>query len=658
MPEYLSPGVYVEEVATGPRPIEGVSTSTAGFVGLTERGSVQPRLVTSWQEYERCFGGYLPRATSFLPFGVQGFFVNGGQRAFIARITGAGAIPAGINLSAPTGNAAPGSNNVLVVEAIGPGTWGNHLLVSVGPASLADPNSVDTRDLFRMRILYYAPPGVPVPFVDPTVSGNLANPFRRAPDAFEDYDNLSPNEGDAQYVLSVVNVRSQLVQLAWANTTPAVPPVPAPAGVPARPADVGFGVTATLAFPTAVAGLSLVLNAAGPGLWGNQVHVLIENEPANAALRQITITGFGRIEVFHNLGAAPLAAINGGSRLVRASWSPAPPPPPGLVNANGPAGANVGGGNDTPLAGGTDGAAVTAQQFIGNPALPVNQIQGLAALESIDEVSILVVPDEVRTEYLGQVTNAVIDQCERLRDRFGIVSIAEGSSDVGPINPPRDSTYGAVYYPWIRILDPATQMDFTVPSAGHIAGIYARTDIERGVHKAPANEVVRGIVSRDLGPDRKPLEFTLSKGEHDILNPLGVDVIRDFRPQGRSVRVWGARTMTTDAMWKYVNVRRLFIFVEESIDEGTQWVVFEPNDETTWSAVVRSITGFLTTVWRSGALMGTTAAEAFFVKCDRTTMTSDDIDNGRLICLIGIAPVKPAEFVIFRISQFTADASQ
>jgi phage tail sheath protein FI len=189
-----------------------------------------------------------------------------------------------------------------------------------------------------------------------------------------------------------------------------------------------------------------------------------------------------------------------------------------------------------------------------------------------------------------------------------------------------------------------------------VAGIYARTDIERGVHKAPANEVVRGIITRDLSNNRKPLRYTLSKGEHDILNPRGVNVIRDFRADRRGIRVWGARTMSSDAMWKYVNVRRLFLFVEESIDEGTQWVVFEPNDEMTWSAVRRSVGNFLIRVWRSGALMGATAEEAFFVKCDRTTMTQDDIDNGRLVCLIGIAPVKPAEFVIFRISQKTAEA--
>jgi hypothetical protein len=188
-----------------------------------------------------------------------------------------------------------------------------------------------------------------------------------------------------------------------------------------------------------------------------------------------------------------------------------------------------------------------------------------------------------------------------------------------------------------------------------VTGIYARTDIERGVHKAPANETVRGIIQTDTAGEG-PLEFTISRGDQEILNPRGINVVRDFRPDGRGIRVWGARTLSSDPQWKYVNVRRLFIFVEESIDQGTQWVVFEPNDDTTWARVRRSITNFLITVWRSGALMGTTQDEAFFVRCDRTTMTQDDFDNGRLICLVGIAPVKPAEFVIIRISQKTAEA--
>ncbi len=189
-----------------------------------------------------------------------------------------------------------------------------------------------------------------------------------------------------------------------------------------------------------------------------------------------------------------------------------------------------------------------------------------------------------------------------------------------------------------------------LPPSGHIAGIYARTDNERGVYKAPANEVIFNITDLDLN---------ITKGEQDILNPLpnNINVLRNFRHQGRGLRVWGARCITSDTQWKYVNVRRLFIFVEASLDQGTQWVVFEPNAQPLWDRVTQSISNFLTSVWRDGALMGTKPEEAFFVRVGYSTMTQDDIGNGRLIIRIGIAPVKPAEFVIIRISQYTATAS-
>jgi len=188
-----------------------------------------------------------------------------------------------------------------------------------------------------------------------------------------------------------------------------------------------------------------------------------------------------------------------------------------------------------------------------------------------------------------------------------------------------------------------------------VAGIFARSDRERGVHKAPANEVVRDIVNRDINSTRKPLEFIISKGDQDILNPRGINAIRDFRADRRGIRLWGARTLSSDPLWRYVNVRRLFLYVEESVDEGTQWVVFEPNDYATWARVRQVVSNFLTLVWRSGALQGTTEDQAFFVRCGPDTMTQADIDAGRLICEVGIAPVKPAEFVIFRIQQKTVE---
>jgi uncharacterized protein len=207
------------------------------------------------------------------------------------------------------------------------------------------------------------------------------------------------------------------------------------------------------------------------------------------------------------------------------------------------------------------------------------------------------------------------------------------------------------------VSDPRTQDTLLVPPGGHVLGIYARTDIDRGVHKAPANEVVRGIVTQDLPGNLGPLEFKVTMEAQDILNPRGINVIRDFRADRRGIRVWGARTLADDPQWRYVNVRRLFIFLEESLEKGTRWVVSEPNDKVTWARVRQSIATFLDSIWRMGALIGTTAEQAFFGGCDRSTMTQDDIDNGRLICQIGVAPVKPAEFVIFRISQKTLEAA-
>ena len=270
---------------------------------------------------------------------------------------------------------------------------------------------------------------------------------------------------------------------------------------------------------------------------------------------------------------------------------------------------------------------------------------GIQGLEDIDEISICLAPGIWSTTVHG----ALIQHCEILKDRFAVLDPRDGLSIEGirEFREPLDSKYAALYYPWLEVRDPSVGRNVICPPSAHMAGIYARVDVERGVHKAPANEVIRGIfrIAQDV-----------TKREQDMLNPRGINALRFF--PGRGNRVWGARTVTSDASWKYINVRRLFIFVEESIEEGTQWVVFEPNDEPLWARVRQTISNFLFTVWRNGALQGATPAEAFFVKCDRSTMTQDDIDNGRLICLIGIAPVKPAEFVIFRIQQKTIETQQ
>ncbi len=309
------------------------------------------------------------------------------------------------------------------------------------------------------------------------------------------------------------------------------------------------------------------------------------------------------------------------------------------------------------LRGGNDQlSSVDDDTYIGKDHADPERRTGLYTLRNVEEISIVAAPGRTSPK----MQNELISHCELLRYRFAVLDAAPPPNDsMANVQAQRqqfDTKYAALYHPWLVIPDPypasaGTLPDYPIPPSGHMLGIYARTDIERGVHKAPANEVVRGVTG---------LQRLLNKEQHDILNPypVNINVIRDFRPNNRGIRVYGGRVITSDSDWKYVNVRRLLIFIEASIDRGLQWVVFEPNAEPLWARVRRSITNFLTLVWRNGALEGTKVEEAFFVKCDRTTMTQTDIDQGRLICLVGVAPVKPAEFVIVRIGLWTAHADE
>ena len=264
---------------------------------------------------------------------------------------------------------------------------------------------------------------------------------------------------------------------------------------------------------------------------------------------------------------------------------------------------------------------------------------GLKCFEEIDEISLVAAPGVIS----AAVQDALLTHCENRKDRFAILDSPETvQGGVDKLPRPRDSKYGAYYFPWIQVYDPE-RGNVYIPPSGHVAGVYARTDNERGVHKAPANEIMRGALG---------LRYQISRGEQDILNPRGINCIRLM--QGNGIRIWGARTLSSDPSWRYINVRRLFIMVETSIERATQWVVFEPNDFRLWKRVTRTIASFLTLVWRQGALMGETPEKSFFVKCDEETNPPEVIDVGQLIVEIGLAPVKPAEFVIFRIGQMPA----
>ncbi len=279
--------------------------------------------------------------------------------------------------------------------------------------------------------------------------------------------------------------------------------------------------------------------------------------------------------------------------------------------------------------------------FIGEDKGPGKRT-GLKTFDDVDEINLVCAPGISDPA----IVDAILTHCEVRKDRFAILDSPEVIEDGGveKLPKPRDSKYGAYYFPWIEVYDPEKGNIF-VPPSGHMAGIYARTDAERGVHKAPANEIVRGALG---------LRYNVSRGEQDILNPKGINCIRDFSRRGRGIRVWGARTVSSDASWRYINVRRLFIMIEQSIEIGTQWVVFEPNDQTLWKKITRDIRAFLYRIWRTGALFGKTPEEAFYVKCDEETNPPEVIDAGQVITEIGICPVKPAEFVIFRIGQWQA----
>ena len=311
-----------------------------------------------------------------------------------------------------------------------------------------------------------------------------------------------------------------------------------------------------------------------------------------------------------------------------------------------------------PLLLGDDGlAALSSASFIGvDDREPVNR-RGIFSLKNEDDISIVAAPGQVAVA----IQQALINHCEEMRYRFAVLDGPpprnDTIADVQALRQNYDTKYAAMYYPWLTISDPlpanlSAIAEVAAPPSGHVVGIYARTDIERGVHKAPANEVVRGGIAG--------LRRYLNKAEHDLLNPfpVNINVIRDFRPENRAIRVWGARVLTSDPDYKYVSVRRLMLFLEKSMERNLNWVVFEPNAEPLWARVRYAIVAFLETVWRNGALEGSDVEQAFFVICDRSTMTQADIDNGRLICAVGVAPVKPAEFVIIRIGMKTAVAEE
>jgi phage tail sheath protein FI len=290
---------------------------------------------------------------------------------------------------------------------------------------------------------------------------------------------------------------------------------------------------------------------------------------------------------------------------------------------------------------------VSAGDFEGDVATR----KGMGSASALDEVTMLMMPDIVNLNGDGAQTRdlqgKMIAHAELMGDRMAILDVPDGMIPQEVLEwrmntAGYDSKMAALYYPWIEVMDPLTRRPMRIPPSGHIAGVWARVDETRGVHKAPANEVIRGA---------NGLAFQITHAEQGELNRNGINCIRAF--PGRGIRIWGARTLSSDPEWRYINVRRLFNYVAESIMLGTQWSVFEPNDQRLWSSLTTNLYSFLSRVYRSGALFGASPNEAFYVKCDAETNPPELIEAGQVVCEVGIAPVKPAEFVIFRLSQFT-----
>ncbi len=513
MPEYLAPGVYIEEIEIGAKPIEGVSTSTAVFLGRTERGPTEPTLITSLTQFHQLFGGPFSfeasqqEVTPYLPYAVEGFFLNGGKRCFVCRTLGDGATQATFTFDHEDGP---------TFSALSPGSWGNRLLV------VARPSEENAENIETFEV-YLLPPGT----------------------------DLSPLLGNSQ-------------QKAWFRQ--------------------------------------------------EEENLVINFDPV--VLKRLLDKA--RVKEVYPFDASQLKdQLERNSLLIRMEKDLPSDFSPGLYL----------------LGGGSEGELKLE-----------NYTSFFETLAKTEEISLVYAPYEEGV--YESLIPRLLAHCEGLMDRFLVIDPAPNQKPNDLLqNPPRDrweSKYAAFYYPWLRVYDPLSQGLKEVPPGGHVLGVFARTDTERGVHKAPANEPIRGVVG---------LAYVVGKGEQETLNPKGINCIRALPARG--IRIWGARTLSSDPLWKYVNVRRLFIFLEKSIERGVQWVVFEPNSPRLWARVRQTISQFLTNVWKDGALMGTTPEEAFFVKCDETTMTPNDLENGRLVVLVGVAPVKPAEFVIFRIAQWS-----
>ncbi|MBN1181695.1 MAG: phage tail sheath subtilisin-like domain-containing protein [Bacteroidales bacterium] len=595
MPEYLSPAVYVEEVSSGIKPIEGVGTSTGAFIGIAEKGPIagadygkdgpgKPMLITSFGDFNRIFGGFING--EFLAYAVQQFFMEGGTRCYVARTAHFNdpSVPGSLTATKSlTTLVDVNSNNILEVSSINEGEWGDNINIEIESSSkystilngglstgATEATLLSSEGIEVGSILELVAPSASTTIISRVVITRLAG--KRV--FFE--DGLVPD----------VNIPDKAIVTA---------------------SDFTLKVK-----------------------YGDRYVETFEN----LSMENTNITDY--VENRINNGSAKSKYIRVRDLLGTASnEAPVPTLTPQFLTQ------------------GSDGNPDDAFDFLGNEDAKT----GFYAFDSIDDINIMAAPGiTIRDVFLAGMT-----YCENRKDCFFVGDVAQGEDTAKKALDFKNGTgnyagkqalnskYGALYWPWVRIADPLSKQQKAMPPSGAIIGSYSATDIRRGVHKAPAG-IDDGFLNSVVG-----IEKIVTKGEHDLLNPKGINVIRTF--PGLGILIWGARTTSSDPEWKYINVRRLFLFLEESIHKGTQWVVFEPNDRSLWKNIARNIRAFLRIQWLEGKLVGNTEEQAFYVKCDEETNPQESIDLGRVITEIGVAPSKPAEFVIFRIAQWDGGAS-
>ena len=550
----------MEEYDNSPRSIEGVGTSTAGFIGLAEKGPVigAPVFVPNFKSFTQQFGGFLSEFAygeyRYLANSVEQFFANGGTRCFVMRVAPKDAV------------ASSAEKGLLTVTAKNPGAWGDKVQVTL--------NTVKKQ---KLQLLEKTETGYKAKNIDGFREGDIV-------------------EFEGTYT-TIKTIMDRVVTFTDELPDEAVDDA-------IIPKSLLYLVTFDLS-------------------------VRYGDEAENYQ------------DLSFNIGSPRyIGSKLAGSELIDVNVKP-------MEEAGNPVEEILGEGVESGvffLEGGSDGSVskINAGTFIGEDGGPGKRT-GLQSFIENNNVSMLAIPGITTPE----VIVSLVGHCENLKSRFAVIDMPGEmykTSDLIGYRGMIDSTYAAMYHPWIEVFDRSSNKSDYIPPSGAVMGIYSRTDQTRGVHKAPANEVVFCT----------GLKTNYTKDEQDMLNPEGINLIRALPGQG--IRVWGARTASSNNAFKYVNVRRLFIYVEESIKANTNWVVFEPNDATLWHRVELSITGFLDGLWRNGMLAGDSPATSYFVEIGPSTMSKDDITNGRLICNIGIAPSRPAEFVIFRVTQFTAEA--